>query len=206
MRRLSWAVLLAIGLLAAVSSPAGAAPPVQGRSAGPPAMTAAAGCLDTFHARPTTNGWAKDPCGHFANSWSFQGAPAYKMEAGVDFYWVMSGGAHITGARAWGRFTSLGPSFPSGNVREVRLGRAPPFSGVMISTTTPSAYSADSIQWTSGVVGVGCGSADGHRIGTTSYQLLSHMFGNALASPTYAESKDVLSVATYYYFATDGNC
>jgi hypothetical protein len=205
MRRFLYPVLIAAGLVAAVSTPVAAAPPGSATSVVARTSAAAPACYSTNWPRPRTAIWQKDPCADSYVDYYVNGALVFEMLAGVDYKWSMAGGPHIVATRGWGRFTSYSSTYPTGRVTEVRLGRVEPFSGVLTTNTTDSAWSKDSIQHTAEIPGVGCGSADGRRIGTTSYQLRSHMFGEARSSGGTVPD-DFTGLASYYYFATDGKC
>lgn len=64
-----------------------------------PAQAQVLSCQQTFHARPTTTGWKSDPCA----SRDYTDEVFSDNSVRVQFFWDMTGGAHITDVR--GTFT-----------------------------------------------------------------------------------------------------
>jgi hypothetical protein len=123
----------------------------------------AATCQGTFHARPTTSGAYSDPCAYFPAT-----VTDYSYAIDLKFYWDCTGGCHITSGWAVLRICRLASPYTdavSVDVNSLNFWSTKAAFQIFNPGGAPKTSTCDTLTGPA-VTMKGCGSADGHLIGT----------------------------------------
>jgi hypothetical protein len=155
----------------------------------------AADCWSTFHARPTATGTYADPCSTYTvntgNGWS--------TVLQVQFFWDMSGGAHITDVRGLMLVCATGSNIASVGSNALDLGKVAPASGIYASSTQAPATSTSCVTMVTPYRAArGCGDRV-HPSGPNAYSSRVHGYWhvNAVGGGTGGTIDDI-SMKTYF--------
>lgn len=132
----------------------------------------ASACTDQPHTRPTISGWAADPCAHETIDFG-----SYTVRSSVDFYWSMSGGAHITDTRGFFRICNESSSITAVSADAVALHKFIAGGELFVQNTMTQQVSSDCATMVTPSRAVrGCGGRDA-PLGPASYSLYNESRG-----------------------------